>query len=91
MATKRKTDEERRIEFQEKHFCEQKNCSEHFIFTISEFDLTKKDERKRKFKGQCQACHDKVALTEKQFYFYERFFGKANLKVIFSNYDNLFE
>jgi hypothetical protein len=91
MTQKKKSDEEIRKKLQASCFCEDKVCSQHFVFTISEFDLTKKDERKRKFKGKCQACHDKIALTEEQFYFYERLFGKANLKVIVNNYDNLFE
>ncbi len=91
MAPKRKTNEEKQNEFQQKFFCETKNCSEHFTFTISEFDLNKKNERKRKFKGLCNACHKRIALTEVQFFMFEVFFGKAKLKVISNNYNDLFE
>ena len=91
MEAKRKTDEEMKNEFIQKFFCDSKDCSEHFAFTISQFDLKNKNERKRAFKGRCNACHDSIALTEVQFFMYEIFFGKAKLKVISNNYNDLFE
>jgi len=91
MPKKVKTDAEISNGLEKLLFCADQNCSQHIKFTITEFDLSLKDTRKRIFKSRCLSCHNAVAITGQQFYYYERFFGAADLTVISNNYDDLFE
>jgi len=91
MPQKIKADTDRKSKLEKLLFCENQNCSQHLKFTITEFDLSLKDTRKRIFKSRCQMCHSTVMITGEQYYYYERYFGTAALTVISNNYDDLFE
>jgi hypothetical protein len=72
--------------------CELENCGSHFIFEATEATISKaiKDGRKRLI-GKCSRCQKVLKLTDAGIWALGVGHGKPTIKVIKSNYENLFE
>jgi hypothetical protein len=72
--------------------CELENCGSHFVFEATEEKLSKakKDGRQRLI-GKCSRCQKVLKLTDAGIWVLGVGHGKPKIKVIKSNFDNLFE
>jgi len=70
--------------------CLLKDCGKKFTFEVPEYDMSNIKSEKQRFNGKCCVCFKSLMLNGDEYHKFQHTFGKPNLVLLKSTYDEFF-